>query len=394
MQGAAFALVMNIVVAGLFAASFAIIALTHPSHRAALGFTGSYLLGMITPASELLLPLSSWPEPLMVSSYFCFLAAMLAMAAALARFYGRAAPWKAIAFVFTVSVAVRWMLWGGERNTMPYELLFQLPFVIASALTAGVLLRASDRRPLEIASVIAFGIVALHFLAKPFLAVAFGSGRTASDYINSVYALFSQASTGILLTAAGLLLLLITLQSIVRESRDASETDPLSGLLNRRGFDLRAARVLAGAREHGLPVSVAVFDIDHFKEINDTHGHAVGDEVIKNFAGLLRRAAPQAAAIGRMGGEEFAVLFEHTNQEGARLNAEAIRIATPGSAPDGMPVITVSGGVTVVGSKETLSEAMRRADIALYQAKRLGRDQVCVPEEVSAPLVALQRSLS
>lgn len=389
MQGAAFALVVNIAVAGLFAASFAVIAATNPSHRAAYGFSASYLIGMVTPASELVLPLSPWPQPFMVSSYFCFLAGLLGMAAALARFYGSAVPWKAIMAIFAGSVALRWALWGGERNTMPYELLFQFPFVVASTLPAWVLLRAGDRRPLDIAASAAFGIVALHFLAKPFLALAFGSGRTASEYIASAYALFSQASTGILLTAAGLLLLLLTLQSIVRESRSAAETDPLSGLVNRRGFDLRAARVLAKAHGLGLPVSVAVFDIDHFKAINDIHGHATGDEVIRNFAELLRRAAPHAAAIGRMGGEEFALLFEHTNQEGARLNAEAIRIATPQSAQGGIPAITVSGGVTVVRPDETLSEAMRRADTALYKAKHLGRDRVCVPDE--APLLAAVR---
>ncbi len=393
MHGAAFALVVNIAVAALFAVSFAIIALANPSHRAAYGFSISYVIGMVTPASELFLPLSPWPQPLMLSSYFCFLAGLLAMAAALARFYGRAAPWTAIAAVFAGSVVMRWALWGGERNTMPYELLFQLPFVVASTLPAWVLLRASDRRPLEIAAGIAFGVVALHFLAKPFLAVVFGSGRTASEYITSVYALFSQASTGILLTAAGLTLLLIVLQSIVRESQSASETDPLSGLANRRGFDLRAARVLAKGREFGLPVSIAVFDIDHFKAVNDTYGHATGDEVIRSFAELLRRAAPQAAAIGRMGGEEFALLFEHTNQEGARLNAEAIRIATPQSVRPGMPAITVSGGVTAVQPGESLGEAMRRADMALYKAKHLGRDRICVSDEVPPP-AAVRRQAS
>lgn len=170
----------------------------------------------------------------------------------------------------------------------------------------------------------------------------------------------SQASTGILLTAAGLMILLITLQSIVRESQVASETDPLSGLANRRGFDLRAGQALERAKGSKLPVSVATFDIDHFKSINDSYGHTTGDEVIKNFADLLRRAAPHAAVIGRVGGEEFALLFEHTNQEGARLNAEAIRIAAAVPGLPGSPAFTVSGGVTSVRQGETLSEAAAR----------------------------------
>jgi len=379
MHGAVFALVVNIAIAGLFAASFAVIAFTNPSHRSAYGFSISYAIGMLTPISELLLPLSGRPEPFMLASYFCFMAGLLAMVAAIAHFYGKPVPWAALAAIFGAAAVVRWTIWGGERDRLAYELAFQAPFVAASAMLSWILLRASRRRGLEVAASAIFGIVALHFLAKPFLAQAFGSGRSAGDYMDSTYALVSQASTGILLTAAGLLMLLVTVQSIVGHSQRESWTDPLSGLANRRGFDLHAARVLAKSAELGLPVSVAVLDIDHFKAINDTHGHAAGDEVIRRLADLLRRAAPQAAAIGRMGGEEFALLFEHTNQEGARLNAEAIRTVVQFERTD-LPPFTVSAGVSAVRPGESLSEAMRRADMALYEAKRQGRNRICVAE--------------
>lgn len=394
MQGAAFAMVVNIAVAALFATSFAIIALANPTHRSAYGFSVSYAIGLATPLSELALPFSPWPQPFMISSYFCFIAGLLAMGAALSRFYGKRAPWAAMAAIMLSAVLMRWLLWGGQRNTMPYELLFQLPFVAASAIPAWVLLRQSGCRPLDVAAGVTFAIVALHFLAKPFLAVAFGSGRTASDYITSTYALISQASTGILLTAAGLMILLITVQSIVAETQTASETDPLSGLANRRGFDLRAGHVLDRAKGSKLPVSIAVFDIDYFKRINDSYGHATGDEVIKGFAELLRRAAPHAAVIGRMGGEEFALLFEHTNQEGARLNAEAIRLCAAEAGDSGLPGFTVSGGVTSVRAGETLSEAMRRADMALYGAKRQGRDRICVADPADDRPAAVRSAAS
>lgn len=385
MHGAAFALIVNIAVACLFATSFGIIALINSTHRSSYAFGLSYAIGMLTPISELVLPLSPWPEPFMISSYFCFMAGLLTMSAALAGFYRKAVPWRMIMTVFVSAVFIRWLLWNGQRNTLSYEVMFQLPFVIASGMPAWVILRFSQRRPLEVAAGATFGIVALHFLIKPFLAVAFGSGGTAAEYISSFYALLSQASTGILLTAAGLMILLIILQSIVQESRSASETDPLSGLANRRGFDLRAAQAVSRARELGLPVSVAVFDIDHFKSINDTFGHATGDDVIRGFAELLQQAAPHAAVVGRMGGEEFALLFEHTNQEGARLNAEAIRIAASQTSQTLMPAFTASGGVATVLSTETLSDAMRRADAALYKAKRFGRDRICLPDEVAFP---------
>lgn len=385
MQGAVFALMVNIAVALLFAMSFAIIARTNPSHRSVYGFSVSYAIGALTPLSELVLPFSGWPEPFMVASYMCFMLGLLAMSAALLHFYGRAVPWRAMTVIVLGTLVLRWLFWGGTRNTMPYEMLYQLPFFVAAAMSAWVLLRHGSRRPLEIAAGATFGVVALHFLAKPFLALAFGSGRTASDYVASTYSLISQASTGILLTAAGLMILLITLQSIVGESRAASETDPLSGLANRRGFDLRAGHALERARDSRLPLSVVMFDIDHFKAINDAHGHATGDAVIRSFADLLRRAAPHACAIGRMGGEEFALLFEHTNEEGARLHAEAIRVAAAEPGETGLPRFTVSGGVASIQQGEPLSQALRRADMALYSAKRLGRDRVCIAEPGDAP---------
>jgi diguanylate cyclase (GGDEF)-like protein len=243
-----------------------------------------------------------------------------------------------------------------------------------------VIFRARRSGALEVAAMVMFGLVALHFPLKSFLAVAFGSGQTAVQYTASTYALLSQASTGILLTATGLLVLLVTVQDIIRESKSASETDALSGLANRRGFDLHAARVLAHAAQFRGPVSITVFDIDHFKKINDTFGHAAGDRVIRSFSELLRRTLPTASVIGRIGGEEFAVLAERTSKEVARLSAEAVRIATAQQGEADLPPFTVSGGVTEILPGEMLSEAMRRADTALYEAKRQGRDRIRIAD--------------
>lgn len=392
MHGATFALVVNIAVAALFAMSFAVIASSNPGHRAVHGFSLSYAIGMMTPLSELLLPWSPWPAPFMVLSYFCFLGGLLMMTVALARFLRQPPPWKAVLAILLAAVIFRWLSWSQSRDTLSFQLAYQLPFALATATSAWILLRHPQRQTLEAVAGGTFAIVASHFLVKSFLALTFGSGGSASEYISSLYALISQASTGILLIAAGLMVLLLVLQSIVRESQNVSKTDPLSGLANRRGFDQRATEVLGRARDTGLPVSVAVFDIDHFKSVNDKYGHASGDDVIRNFANLLRRAASQAAVIGRMGGEEFAVLFEHTREEGARLNAEAVRVATPQMSGAELPAVTVSGGVTEILPHETLGEAMQRADEALYQAKNSGRDRICGPND-GMPSVARRRSV-
>jgi hypothetical protein len=139
-----------------------------------------------------------------------------------------------------------------------------------------------------------FGLITLHFLTKPFLASMLGSAA-ARDYTDSSYAVVSQAGSGILLIATGLVIMLIVIQSIVQESLVDSETDPLSDLLNRRGLDRRCQREFV---EGG---AVVVLDLDHFKAINDTHGHDVGDVVIVAFADIMRRAAPRGALLARTG---------------------------------------------------------------------------------------------
>lgn len=376
MNGAAFALVVNIAVAGLFASTFAIVALANPGRRSVLWFSASYAIGMLTPLSEFMVPISAAPSLYVVLSYASFMAGLLAMSAALAVFFGRAPPWLAIGTLFAGAMSLRWLIWGGQRDTLPYELAYQLPFAAAVALSGWVVFRSGRRRPLDIALMAMFGMLTAHFLTKPLLAVAFGSGGTARDYVSSTYALLSQAASGILLIATGLLALLIVVQTVIADSQAISETDPLSGLLNRRGFDLRAGRSLERARRFELPLSVAIFDIDHFKQINDRYGHDVGDEVIRDFAILLKSVTPSEMAVARFGGEEFVALLEPSTADSARLYAEAVRAAAAGRVAE--PLFTVSAGVAALVPGESVRDVVRRADQALYEAKRSGRDRVCV----------------
>lgn len=378
MDGASFALVMNIAVAALFAASFAIVALVNPTHRAALWFSLSYLIGMLTPISLFILPRTSWPAPFAFASYATFAVGLLCMTAALALFYRRKPPWLLILAMAILATVIGLLIWNGPRNTLGYELAYQLPFALATGASAWVILRVSQRRPLEVTLALTFGIIAIHFPIKAFLAVSTGTGATPREYIHSLYALFSQATTGILLIAAGLLVLLIAVQSVITDAQIAAETDPLSGLANRRGFDTASAKVLSEARRSNFLTSVIVLDLDHFKQINDTHGHAVGDEVIRAFADLLKRSVPSSSLIARVGGEEFAVLLERTSAERAKLIAEAIRLAVEQNTAETLPRATVSAGVADISRDETCAEAIRRADVALYEAKATGRNKVCL----------------
>lgn len=381
MLGAFFATVVNVVVTALFAASFAVVAMSSPARRKALWFAASYAAGVLTPVSELMVQLTPMPELFRLTSYVSFLAALLIMAAALSVFFGRSPPWRTIVAIFVVAMVGRWLLWEAPRGTLFYEMTYQIPFALASFVSCLVVLQAAGRQASTVVLAAMFGIIAVHFLLKPFLAVAYGSTGPLTTYMASTYALLSQGITGILLTATGLVVLLAVGHGVVADTRLASETDPLTGLANRRGLDAAGERALANARRFGLPLSLVLFDIDHFKQINDTYGHAVGDRALQQFSALLREATPDGVILARVGGEEFVMLLERVTIEGARLNAEAVRTALTAATLPGLPRLTTSAGVSGVSPKKGLADAMRQADHALYRAKRSGRDKVCVMQD-------------
>jgi diguanylate cyclase (GGDEF)-like protein len=378
MSGAEIVLVTNIVVASMFAACYFIVALMNPSQRGALWFGATYLVGMISPISDFVAPFSDAPSLFEWLSYATFLGGTLAMSASFSVFHGRQPPKLAILVIFFGGVVTRACIWGWTRDTLSYGFAYQLPLILASLLAAQTVLRIEGRAVFHIALACVFGAIAASLAAKPFFAAEFGSGTTISAYASTTYALISQASTGILLLAAGMILILIVAQKAISVSQLASETDPLSGLANRRGFDRQAQEMLVRTAHYRQSLSVVVFDLDHFKQINDTYGHESGDAVIAAFGALLRNGAPASAVIGRMGGEEFAMLVAGSDGANMWSHAEKIRMEALRTTRETSFSATVSGGVAERLVGETLAEMMRRADQALYQAKSEGRDRVCL----------------
>jgi diguanylate cyclase (GGDEF)-like protein len=382
MSGAEGVLAVNVGVAALFAAGYAIFALTNRAHRVALGFSVNYLIGMLSPLNDLIAPAVGAPAVTEWLSYVTFLLAMLSVAVTFSLFHRRTPSWGAAVAIFVLGLTLRATIGIEPRDTLAYGLAYQLPFALAAIQVVSTVL-AVNRRPLHLALAGVFVLMAANFLLKAFMAVSFGAGRTLTSYTSTTYAMLSQSSSGILLLAAGLLMLLIVAQKAILESQQASETDPLSGLSNRRGFDREAHQAITRALAARRPLAVAVFDLDHFKRINDSFGHAVGDSVIVAFAARLRALAPPGALVGRMGGEEFVLMLENTGAEAMWLCADAIRRRA--CAGDGLPHVTVSGGVAELRPGESLAELMRRADQASYQAKGGGRDQVRQAPEDRGP---------
>jgi diguanylate cyclase (GGDEF)-like protein len=185
--------------------------------------------------------------------------------------------------------------------------------------------------------------------------------------------------------------LLSELEEKNRELQELAYYDPLTGLPNRRFFFEHASLIFEEVKRYEKPLSLLVMDMDHFKKINDTYGHDVGDLVLKTFAGLLRGIVRHSDICARFGGEEFVVLLPNTDLEGAKVLAERIR-ATAAKNPveHGSIVIvfTVSIGVSQYRKgMQSIDELIKEADIALYRAKEGGRNrvEVFIPDETAEP---------
>jgi len=167
----------------------------------------------------------------------------------------------------------------------------------------------------------------------------------------------------------------------------AATTDPLTGLLNRAAFHRAAAEAAASARR-GVPGALAILDLDHFKRINDTHGHAAGDAALLMLADLLRENLRPEDAIGRIGGEEFAILFRGLTLAAATPIADRLRQRLEGkrfATDEGSAGVTMSAGLATLDPDRGVEAAFRLADAALYAAKRKGRNriEVAVTEMIS-----------
>ncbi|MFD2111597.1 diguanylate cyclase [Thiorhodococcus fuscus] len=163
------------------------------------------------------------------------------------------------------------------------------------------------------------------------------------------------------------------------ELRSASFTDVLTGLYNRRFLYLRLAKEIDLVKRYGHPLSIILFDLDHFKRINDTFGHRIGDEVLVKVAAALGDCVREMDVVGRYGGEEFLLILPHSGVAQALGVAERLRVMLRECVwPAEGLTVTISGGISQYGG-ESLDEFVESADHRLYEAKEFGRDRIVGP---------------
>jgi len=163
-------------------------------------------------------------------------------------------------------------------------------------------------------------------------------------------------------------------------------TDPLTGVNNRRGLDDALSAQFALRTRYNAIFAVAMFDIDHFKQVNDQQGHLHGDRVLQELARLLDGAIRETDLIARYGGEEFVVVMPHTDMAGACIFAERLRAQVESQLS-----ITVSGGVAAAQEGDTQEALIARVDTALYSAKSAGRNRVFCHTGEGTDAVAVEK---
>ncbi len=237
------------------------------------------------------------------------------------------------------------------------------------------------------------------FTVMPFLYISLGGLRlggvlTVSHFLFIALCYFSleqglvaRIGTGALvqvslayLTAAGLAISYEHVQRRLRQRlQTLAEHDPLTGLLNRRGMEKRLQELSGFLRRHDMVVTLALLDIDHFKQVNDRHGHDSGDRALQQIAGALRHVFRSSDYLSRWGGDEFLVALTRTGMNDARSVLERL-LSEINGLPD-FPQVSLSIGAAEWRPGADLSAALKQADVALYEAKKRGRNiLVAAPE--------------
>lgn len=312
-----------------------------------------------------------------IPSNVCFLLAAYLLSAAVLRRFALAVPHRWVtAIVLAGTAGLCWYLLGDP--SLPAR-IYAVSIAIGVIFSVTAIRVKGAEKPHLIDHLLFWlcVLIAANYLLRPSIVMWWsGSYETYDGFQQSAYWALVQVSQAIFSTMLALALMVSVALELMGDLRHEAQTDTLSGLLNRRGFEERAAAALARAAG-GAALLVA--DLDHFKTINDSHGHVMGDKVIATFGDVVRQTLGEGMVAGRVGGEEFAVLMTGTDTGLAMVHAERIRLklarACGGFVPGNLQP-SVSIGLCMARPGASLHDLFREADQALYQAKSAGRNRI------------------
>ncbi|NIX77759.1 GGDEF domain-containing protein [Microvirga terricola] len=228
-----------------------------------------------------------------------------------------------------------------------------------------------------------FLLLSIQLILRPPLTIRLGEvDANLKAFGDSLFWLAFRFSLIVGAVLIGLALLSAVVVDITSDLKRQTTTDALTGVYNRRGFDEKASAIIASGRFD--PICLVICDIDHFKRINDDHGHPAGDLVIGKLSALLTAHVRQNDIVGRIGGEEFAVLLTERGPSDAMQFSERVRALFEASNADslrGISRTTASFGIADHRPGETLQQLLSRADRQLYAAKKSGRNRVCFEDD-------------
>lgn len=328
-----------------------------------------------------------------IPDYLSVVAANMLMAlaavtyyAGCARFLSRPVRWPALAGSL-LPLGVALVYWRYVIDSIPLRVLvttlFSAAFCVAIALLV-LRYRPTGRHayPYRVTAAMAFLFAGCQ--------LARGIHFMTLDGVSSPLMFASTGSVMLLVASAAIMptlsmsAMMMVHDVLLADAREAANRDYLTGALSRKGFEAVARAQLADAGRRGFPVSLLIADLDQFKSINDTLGHAGGDTVLREFVRVAQAQLRRGDVLGRMGGEEFAVLLPATEPDDARRLAERLRnavLAQPVTTSNGPCSYSISGGVAGWQPGENLDHLSTKADAALYEAKRSGRNRVCMHGE-------------
>ena len=378
MNGQFFISLLNPGIGLLFAAAFFLLWLNRRERYvayAAAAYTASALAFLILDVGPVL-PMELQRLPANIG----FLATGMLFAAAIIQRYALPVPWRAMGATAAVATAAfTWFLLG-HPSIAARILTISIGAGIIAIMVVVALWPIQKRHLIDRVLFWVAAFSALNLIVRPVVLLSLTGGF--DNYVGfqqSVYWTTVQFTQAMVSIAAAISLMVAVAIDQIAELRRAADDDNLSGLLNRRGFEAQADTALRRCIDETRPVALMIADLDHFKRVNDNHGHAVGDAIIAAFGAHVRAIAPANMIAGRIGGEEFALLVPGASIESARQLAEAVRTGLQAACADRIPANlcpTASLGIAIGAPGATLSALMEEADQALYEAKRTGRNRV------------------